>query len=86
MWYIDPVLLYRKWEKYEFYDGRQKVQKVLLNSIYGVLGLPIFRFYDKDNASAVTITGQDIIKSTGKAINECFKRSLNEKEGERNKK
>jgi hypothetical protein len=58
------------------------VQKVLLNSIYGVLGLPIFRFYDKDNASAVTITGQDIIKSTGKAINECFKRSLNEKDGD----
>ena len=72
----------KEWEKYEFYDGRQKVQKVLLNSIYGVLGLPIFRFYDKDNASAVTITGQDIIKSTGKAINECFKRSLNEKEGD----
>ncbi len=46
------------------------------------MGLPIFRFYDKDNASAVTITGQDIIKSTGKAINECFKRSLNEKEGD----
>jgi DNA polymerase elongation subunit (family B) len=72
----------KEWEKYEFYDGRQKVQKVLLNSIYGVLGLPIFRFYDKDNASAVTITGQDIIKSTGKAINECFKRSLNEKDGD----
>ena len=29
----------KEWEKYEFYDGRQKVQKVLLNSIYGVLGL-----------------------------------------------
>ena len=72
----------KEWEKYEFYDGRQKVQKVLLNSIYGVLGLPIFRFYDKDNASAVTITGQDIIKSTGKAINECFKRALDEKEGD----
>ena len=72
----------KEWEKYEFYDQRQKVQKVLLNSIYGVLGLPIFRFYDKDNASAVTITGQDIIKSTGKAINECFKRALDEKEGD----
>ena len=63
-------------EMYEFYEQRQKVQKVLLNSIYGVLGLPIFRFYDKDNASAVTITGQDIIKSTGKAINQYFKNAL----------
>ena len=65
-------------DMYEFYEQRQKVQKVLLNSIYGVLGLPIFRFYDKDNASAVTITGQDIIKSTGKAINQYFKNVLNE--------
>jgi len=72
----------KEWEKYEFYDSRQKVQKVLLNSIYGVLGLPSFRFYDKDNASAVTITGQDIIKSTGKAINECFKKALGEKDGD----
>jgi len=67
---------------YEFYDKRQQVQKVLLNSIYGVLGLPIFRFYDKDNASAVTITGQDIIKTTGKAINEYFKKTLNETNGD----
>ena len=70
----------KEWEKYEFYDGRQKVQKVLLNSIYGVLGLPIFRFYDKDNASAVTITGQDIIKTANKAINQYYKRVLNESE------
>lgn len=69
-------------DQYEFYDKRQHVQKVLLNSIYGVLGLPIFRFYDKDNASAVTITGQDIIKTTGKAINEYFKKSLDEKDGD----
>ena len=71
----------KNWELYEFYEQRQKVQKVLLNSIYGVLGLAIFRFYDKDNASAVTITGQDIIKTTGKAINEYFKKTLNVTDG-----
>jgi DNA polymerase elongation subunit (family B) len=71
----------KNWEQYEFYEQRQKVQKVLLNSIYGVLGLAIFRFYDKDNASAVTITGQDIIKTTGKAINEYFKKALNVNDG-----
>jgi DNA polymerase elongation subunit (family B) len=62
----------KDWEKYEFYDQRQKVQKILLNSAYGVLGLPIFRFYDKDNASAVTLTGQDIIKTTGKVVNKYY--------------
>lgn len=71
----------KNWELYEFYEQRQKVQKVLLNSIYGVLGLAIFRFYDKDNASAVTITGQDIIKTTGKAINEYFKKALSVNDG-----
>lgn len=66
-------------EMYEFYDLRQKVQKILLNSIYGCLGLPVFRFYDKDNAAAVTITGQDIIKTAEKAINQHYRCVLNDK-------
>ena len=37
-------------KKYKYYKVRQGVQKVLLNSLYGVLGLPMFRFYDLDNA------------------------------------
>lgn len=56
----------------DFYDRRQHVQKILLNSIYGVLGLPIFRFYDLDNALAVTATGQDVIKSTAKFLNNQY--------------
>jgi len=55
-----------------YYDRRQHVQKILLNSIYGVLGLPIFRFYDLDNALAVTATGQDVIKMTSKFINQKY--------------
>jgi DNA polymerase elongation subunit (family B) len=68
----------KEWEKYEFYDNRQKIQKILLNSIYGCLGLPVFRFYDKDNAAAVTLTGQDIIKTAEKSMNQYFKKTLNE--------
>lgn len=68
----------KEWDKYEFFDGRQRVQKILLNSAYGVLGLPVFRFYNKDNAEAVTLTGQDIIKTTNKAINLYYKKVLNE--------
>lgn len=67
----------KNWEQYEFYDSRQKVQKILLNSIYGCLGLPVFRFYDKDNAEAVTLTGVDIIKTAGKAINSYYRKRLN---------
>jgi len=62
---------------YNFYNQRQQVQKILLNSMYGVLGLPIFRFYDKDNAEAVTLTGVDIIKTTDGVINQYYKQILN---------
>jgi hypothetical protein len=55
-----------------FWKRRQQVQKILLNSLYGVLGLPSFRFYDLDNASAVTLTGQDIIKTSAKYVNSKF--------------
>ena len=48
-------------EKYKFFAQRQLVQKIMLNSLYGVLGLPSFRFYDVDNAEAVTLTGQTVI-------------------------
>lgn len=65
-------------ELYEFYNQRQKTQKIILNSAYGVLGLPVFRFYNKDNAEAVTLTGQDIIKTTNKAVNQYYKKVLGE--------
>ena len=67
-------------EQADYYDRRQHVQKILLNSIYGVLGLPIFRFYDLDNALAVTSTGQDVIKASAKCISQQYaKRGVPEK-------
>ena len=44
-------------EQYEYFKKRQLVQKIMLNSLYGVLGLPVFRYYDIDNAEATTTTG-----------------------------
>ena len=46
-------------EEKSFYNQRQWVQKIFMNSIYGVLGLNSFRFYDIDNAEAITLTAQD---------------------------
>jgi DNA polymerase elongation subunit (family B) len=66
-------------ENYEFYAKRQLVQKILLNSMYGVLGLPAFRFYDIDNAEAVTITGQIIIKKTAEMANMKYWKELGNK-------
>jgi DNA polymerase elongation subunit (family B) len=63
-------------EKYAYYAKRQLVQKILLNSLYGVLGLPAFRFYDVDNATAVTTTGQTVIKSTADMGNIKYNKEL----------
>jgi hypothetical protein len=63
-------------QKYEFYKKRQLIQKILLNSLYGVLGLPAFRFYDIDNAEAVTLSGQTVIKKTEAAINMKYNKEL----------
>lgn len=61
---------------YQYFKARQYVQKVLLNSLYGVLGLPVFRFYDLDNATAVTLTGQEIIKYSEKMANYYYNKEL----------
>jgi len=63
-----------------FWKRRQQVQKILLNSLYGVLGLSIFRFYDLDNAAAVTLTGQEIIKTSAKYVNNKFNKRCNTKD------
>jgi DNA polymerase elongation subunit (family B) len=63
-------------EKYNFYQKRQLVQKILLNSLYGCLGLPAWRFYDRENAEAVTTTGQQVIKSTADMVNLKYQNEL----------
>jgi len=61
---------------YKFYNKRQMVQKIMLNSLYGVLGLPSFRFYDVDNAEATTITGQSVIKTTEMIANQYYSKNI----------
>ncbi len=63
-------------EKSDYFDRRQHLQKIVLNSLYGVLGLSTFRFYDLDNAEAVTYTGQSLIKFTKKIANNFYNKEL----------
>ena len=63
-------------DKYTYFKSRQLIQKVILNSLYGVLGLPVFRFYDLDNAEATTLTGQELIKFTKKMGNYFYNKQL----------
>jgi len=66
-------------EKHGYFKRRQHIQKIILNSLYGVLGLPVFRFYDIDNAEATTVTGQELIKFTEKIANHYYNKELGDK-------
>ena len=50
-------------EKKGLYDIRQLVYKVLANSLYGILGNKVFRFFNVDCARTITLTGQEMIKN-----------------------
>jgi DNA polymerase elongation subunit (family B) len=63
-------------EKEEYFDRRQHIQKIVLNSLYGVLGLSVFRFYDVDNAEATTSTGQQLIKFSKRITNHFYNNEL----------
>lgn len=54
-------------------DTTQHAYKIFLNSIYGQFGSQYFPMYDIENAEAVTVSGQYIIKSSSEYINWWFK-------------
>jgi DNA polymerase elongation subunit (family B) len=49
-------------DKFEYYDKRQLVRKILLNSAYGALLNEHCRFYDKRIGQSVTLSGRQIVK------------------------
>ncbi|MFB6088003.1 MAG: DNA-directed DNA polymerase, partial [Haloarculaceae archaeon] len=57
-------------ETYRVYDQQQAAVKVIMNSLYGVLGWERFRLYDKEMGAAVTATGRSVIEFTEQAANE----------------
>lgn len=69
----------RDTDKYKYYDQRQLIQKILLNSFYGVLLLPSFRFYNRDIGEAVTLTGQSVITKSMDVANAFCNSKLNTK-------
>ncbi|WP_135819770.1 DNA-directed DNA polymerase [Halostella litorea] len=57
-------------QAYERFDRQQAAVKVIMNSLYGVLGWDRFRLYDKEMGAAVTATGREVINFTESAANE----------------
>jgi hypothetical protein len=59
-------------DQYEYYDKRQLVRKILLNSAYGALLNEHCRFYDKRIGQSVTLSGRQIVKHMMSTINETI--------------
>lgn len=56
----------------EYWDKRQLVRKILLNSAYGALLNEHCRFYDKRIGQSVTLSGRQIVKHMNSQINEII--------------
>jgi DNA polymerase elongation subunit (family B) len=54
-----------------FWDKRQLVKKINLNSLYGAILNPGCRFFDKRIGQSTTLTGRAIAKHMDAYINEC---------------
>ena len=55
-----------------FWDKRQLVKKINLNSLYGAILNPGCRFFDKRIGQSTTLTGRSIAKHMDAFINECI--------------
>ena len=74
-WYSDRKIMQKKLkeattdEDKEYWDKRQLVRKILLNSAYGALLNEHCRFYDKRIGQSVTLSGRQIVKHMMSQIN-----------------
>jgi DNA polymerase elongation subunit (family B) len=56
----------------EYWDKRQLVKKINLNSLYGAILNPGCRFFDKRIGQSTTLTGRAIAKHMDAYVNECI--------------
>jgi DNA polymerase elongation subunit (family B) len=76
-WYSDRKVMQKKLkesttnEDRDYWDKRQLVRKILLNSAYGALLNEHCRFYDKRIGQSVTLCGRQIVRHMMSQINEC---------------
>ena len=56
----------------EYWDKRQLVKKINLNSLYGAILNPHCRFYDKRIGQSTTLTGRQVAKHMASRVNEII--------------
>ena len=77
-WYAERKELQAKKKEAEtpedkaFWDKRQLVKKINLNSLYGAILNPGCRFFDKRIGQSTTLTGRSIAKHMDSHVNECI--------------
>jgi len=59
-------------EDEEYWDKRQLVKKINLNSLYGAILNPGCRFFDKRIGQSTTLTGRSIARHMDAYVNECI--------------
>lgn len=58
--------------QFEYWDKRQLVKKINLNSLYGAILNPGCRFFDKRIGQSTTLTGRAIARHMDAYVNECL--------------
>jgi len=80
-WYAERKELQKKLKKakdagneaeIEYWDKRQLVKKILLNSLYGAILNPGCRFFDKRIGQSTTLTGRTIVKHMSAEVNKTI--------------
>lgn len=77
LWYTDRQRMQKKKKQSEgaeqiYWDKRQLVKKIQLNSLYGAILNPHCRFYDKRIGQSTTLTGRAITKHMAAETNRMF--------------
>jgi len=71
----------KNWQKeISKYNNFQMARKIQMNSLFGAMANEYFRFYDDRIAEGITLTGQYIIQSMGKALNDTLNKICNTKD------
>ena len=79
-WYAERKDMQKKAREYEgtddvqfeYWDKRQLVKKINLNSLYGAILNPGCRFFDKRIGQSTTLTGRAVAKHMDAYVNECL--------------
>ena len=62
--YKDQMFAAKNKDDESFFFTRQLVYKVLANTLYGIVAMKAFRFFDVSLAAAITLSGQEALKTS----------------------